>query len=143
LVRNTAHILGEEWSRHKTALFAFLVPSSKIIDILLQHPEMNTTQDRESPADLCIAIIATLSAFSFITQKAEGGLEGHDRVLFGALDILVAKEGPKGLQRLFRTLIREEMSDSRAAFVLRCGELVMNDMDSSILVQDLLPLSQS
>jgi len=84
-----------------------------------------------------------LAAFSVITQQSEGGLEGHDRVLFGALDILVAKAGSKGIFRLFKTLIREEMSDPRVAFVLRCGELVVNDMDSSTLVQDLLPVSQS
>jgi len=138
-----AHISDEKWDRQKTALFAFLVPCSKIIDILLSDAEHDTTENQESPVDLCIGIISTLSAFSSITQQSEGGLEGHDRVLFGALDILVAKAGSKGIQRLFETLIGEEMSDSRVAFVLRCGELVVNDMDSSTLVQDLLPLLQS
>ena len=138
-----AHVLDEKWNRHKTTFFAFLVPSSKIIDIFLSDAEHDTTENQQSPVDLCVGIISTLSAFSFITQQSEGGLEGHDRVLFGALDILVAKEGSKGIVRLFKTLIREEMSDSQAAFVLRCGELVVNDMDTSTLVQDLLPVSQS
>jgi hypothetical protein len=138
-----AHVLDEKWKRHKTALFAFLVPSSKIVDILLSDAEQDTAENQQSPADLCISVISTLSAFSFITQQSEGGLEGHDRVLFGALDILVAKEGSQGVKRLFKTLILDGMSESRAAFVLRCGELVVNDMDSSTLVQDLLPLSQS
>ena len=119
------------------------MPSSKLIDILLRDSEINPTKNLQSPADLCIAIIATLSAFSCITQQSEGGLAGHDRVLFGALDILVAKEGPRGVKRLFKILIREAMSETRLAFVLRCGELVVNDMDNSTLVQDLLPLTQS
>lgn len=139
--RSLAKIPDKDWSKHKTKLFAFLVPSSKIIDILLRDAETAISPEGQAVADLRIEIIATLAAFSYITQHSEGGLEGHDRVLFGAFDILVAKEGSKGVQRLFKTLIREAMSDSRAAFVLRCGELVVDDMDTSTLVQDLLPLT--
>jgi hypothetical protein len=140
LVSSLADIADKEWNKLKTELFAFLVPSSKIIDILLhEHGQIKSI-----PAtDLCIQMIATLAGFASITQQSEGGLEGHDRVLFGALDILVAKAGSKGVQRLFRTIIQEEISGSRAAFVSRCGELVVDEMDSSTLAQDLLPLSQS
>jgi hypothetical protein len=92
---------------------------------------------------LCIEIIVTLAAFSSVTKQTDGGLEGHDRVLFGSLDILVASGGAEGIERLFRALLREQMSDAQAAFVLRCGELIVNDMDNSTLVRDLLPLAQS
>ena len=133
----------EKWKKHKTRLFAFLVPSSKIIDILIRDAENPASPGEDEYAELCIQLIATLGAFSYLTQQSEGGLEGHDRVLFGALDILVATEGPKGVQRLFKILTQGTMSNTRAAFILRCGELVANDMDNSTLVQDLLPLAQS
>ena len=126
-------------------LFAFLVPTSKIIDILLRdlaQPQA-LSFDKASASKLCISVIATLAGFSHITQQSEGGLEGHDRVLFGALDIVVAADGNKGSQRLFRELTREKVSQSRAAFMLQCGEQLVDDLDSSTLTNTLLPLAQS
>jgi hypothetical protein len=122
-----------------------LVPTSKIVDILLRdlaQPQPSSF-DKESASKLCIEIVATLAAFSQITQQSEGGLEGHDRVLFGALDIIVASEGTRGVKRLFEELTREEVSRSRAAFILQCGEQFANDLDDSSLTNTLLPLAQS
>ena len=133
----------EKWKKYKSTLFAFLVPSSRIIDILIKDLEDPATEGKFEYADLSLQVIATLAAFSVLTQLTEGGLEGHDRVLFGALDILVAQEGTKGVQQLFEILVQGEMPDARAAFVLRCGELVVDDMSNATLVQQLLPLAQS
>lgn len=133
----------EKWKKYKSTLFAFLVPSSRIIDILIKDLEDPATEGKFEYADLSLQVIATLAAFSVLTQLTEGGLEGDDRVLFGSLDILVAQEGTKGVQQLFEILVQGEMPDARAAFVLRCGELVVDDMSNATLVQQLLPLAQS
>jgi hypothetical protein len=121
-----------------------LVPTSKIIDILLRDLTLPkpSSFDKDSASELCIQIIATLAAFSQITQQSEGGLEGHDRVLFGALDIIVASEATKGVKRLFGELRREDVLESRAAFILQCGEQLVNDLDDSTLTNTLLPLAQ-
>jgi len=121
------------------------VPTSKIIDILLRElaQPQPPSFDNASASERCIQIIATLAAFSHITQQSEGGLEGHDRVLYGALDVIVASDGNKGSQRLLRELTREEVSQSRAAFILQCGEQLVDDLDSSTLTNTLLPLAQS
>lgn len=126
-------------------LFAFLVPTSKIIDVLLRdlaQPQASSF-DNASASELCIQIIATLAALSHITQQSEGGLEGHDRVLYGALDVIVASDGNNGSERLFRELTRDEVSQSGAAFMLQCGEQLVDDFDSSTLTNTLLPLAQS
>lgn len=133
----------EKWKKYKSTLFAFLVPSSRIIDILIKDLKDPATEGKFEYADLSLQVIATLAAFSVLTQLTEGGLEGDDRVLFGSLDILVAQEGTKGVQQLFEILVQGEMPDARAAFVLRCGELVVDDMSNATLVQQLLPLAQS
>ena len=115
------------------------------MDILLRdlaRPQASSF-GKASALELCIKVMATLAAFSHITQQSEGGLEGHDRVLYGALDVIIASDGNKGSKRLFRELTREEVSQSRAAFILQCGEQLVDNLDSSTLTNTLLPLAQS
>jgi hypothetical protein len=144
LLHGPADHIDKGWNKEKTALFAFLVPTSAIIDILLKSGQNAVSEmNKEFITNLAIQIIATLAAFSNTTQQSEGGLEGHDRVLNGALDILVASDGHHGTKRLFDTITRDGIPSSRVAFVLICGEKLVHELDGSTLREILLPLCHS
>jgi hypothetical protein len=144
LLNGPADHIDKEWNKEKTALFAFKVPTSAIIDILLKSGQNAVSEmNKEFITNLAIQLIATLAAFSNTTQQSEAGLEGHDRVLNGALDILVASDGLHGTKRLFDTITRDGISSSRVAFVLICGERLVHEFDAWTLREILLPLCHS
>jgi hypothetical protein len=74
-----------------------------ILDILLADPEplqlpSSSLRQLHPSAQLSLDILLTLVTFASIIEQAEGGFEGYHRVLYGALDVLVAKSGPSGVR---------------------------------------------
>lgn len=126
-----------DWSafaRQKTALFAFLVPSSTTLSILLQNDPPSGSTDRPhrtSPsADIASESLHTLSAFASILDLSQGGLEGYHRILHGMIDILVASAGPTGVKDLLtRAPAPDVASLAEGAWWMTFGESVINQVD--------------
>jgi hypothetical protein len=113
-----------------------------MIDILIEREQTTSLDNSPDHARLAVGIVETLAAFSYITEQTEGGLEGHDRVLLGSLDVLEATSGASGVSRLFQSLDSVESSPYRAAFVLRVAEQLVGTIDGQTLSQRLLPLCE-
>ena len=87
-----------------------------------------------------MTIIETLAALSSPIDP-EGRPVDFDRVLHGSLDLLASNEDQAAIRQLFARLIRDGMPTSRAAFTLRCGELLVHQLDRHTVTEVLLPLA--
>lgn len=89
-----------------------------------------------------MTILETLATFSSIIDASEGPPDGYDHVLHGSLDLLASTLDPLTIRRLFGSLIEDDkMTPSRMAFALKCGELLVNQLDRPTLTDVLLPLA--
>ena len=135
-----------DWDHQKMAFFAFLLPATSIVEILLSSQPPTTTSPRISTlppsAELSIEILITLGSFTELIDHSQGSLEGYRRVLFGALDVLAANGGLEGVRILLRNLVHSNSSPAHAAFILLAGEQLINEVDGSSLREILLPLCQ-
>ncbi len=150
--------LDPEWNHHKIALFSFLLPASTTLDMVLQEDYPTTTSPsssshsltltfdgilRRNPSmTLSIEILTILSKFSYLVDSSQGGLDGYEGILYGFLDVLVARGGPPGVKRLTKRLKGDERKEaargeSGDAFLLLVGEQVLGILDG-LDVADLL-----
>lgn len=131
------------WKARKTRLFAFLTPSSAILDILLKQPNSYPSSSRSHdtpPYRIALELLWTLSRFADVIDASTGGLEGYDRVLNGLLDVLVAEGGAGGVKRLFDRVDVEHIGPAKAAWWMVVGESVIRHVDTSTMKMVLKPL---
>ncbi|ORY34958.1 hypothetical protein BCR39DRAFT_515796 [Naematelia encephala] len=125
-----------EWENGKTALFSFLLPAQAILDILLSDdpPSTRSTASSFHPsANLAIEILHTLFSFATIADSTSGGLDGYERLLYGSLDVLVARGGQVGINGLFKRLRGEPIVEAEDAFLLHIGEQLVHSIDAPTL----------
>ncbi|KAK4684211.1 hypothetical protein P7C73_g5984, partial [Tremellales sp. Uapishka_1] len=131
-----SHTTDLAWDDSKTAFFAFLTPSLSILDILLEDDH-----SARASTDMAIGVLVVLCHFSSLTERAAGGLEGYERLLYGILDVFAAKGTTRDIGRLFKLLAEGKESDSRAAFTLLVGEQLLGEAGHKT-VDNLLSLCQ-
>lgn len=91
---------------------------------------------------LSATLVQTLAAFSSIKDSNEGSVGDFDRVLHGCLDLLAFDCDSLALRHLFADLQRDNMTPSRAATVLECGELLVGQLDRVSVADILLPIAE-
>lgn len=132
VLRSTADLSA--FARQKNALFAFLVPSSTTLSILLHNDAPISTTSPQSPpilpAQIAAETLHTLSAFASILDLSQGGLEGYHRILHGMTDILVASSGPAGVRDVLTFAPAPDVAaPAQAAWWLNFGESVVAQVD--------------
>ena len=107
-------------------LFAFLHPASSILQILLLNDRVSQSDTR----DMTIEILFTLAAFVEVVDGSQGGIEGYDKVLYGCIDVLVARGGSSDVKRLFDLFFEgAEMTDAKSTFVLLVAEQLVHYLE--------------
>ncbi|WVF68629.1 hypothetical protein IAT40_003399 [Kwoniella sp. CBS 6097] len=144
------------WIKHKTAFFAFLLPASTILDLLLSsssfYAETVSLFDLPRPVELSIQMLSTLASFAYLTDASQGGFEHYHRIFYGCLDLISGGKTQGGdggndqrvlaSNRLLEELWREDTKgDARAAFVLVIAEELMPYL-SSKSIERCLPLAE-
>lgn len=119
------------WNHQKTALFAFLRPSTSMLNCLLHD---DPPQDSEQ-SDMAIEMLLTLAAFSKVVDASEGGLEGYDKLFYGCLDVLAARGDTAEVNNLVRRLSKPPATttNAKAGFLLTVGEQLVHHLDNDSL----------
>ncbi|WVQ96161.1 hypothetical protein IAU59_003264 [Kwoniella sp. CBS 9459] len=115
------------WSRHKNAFFAFLLPASTILDLLLSSLSSFTAPPPPPPRPaplhppsylpetvvLSIHILSTLACFSYLTGASQGGFEHYHRIFYGCLDLISSPSRNPSSRLSGRKIGTDSESDSR------------------------------
>lgn len=125
-------------------LQTILLPLASIVDILLKARIglEQSYEARRAVQALSQSMLLTLATLSRLSGARDGKSEEHDRVFYGSLDLVAAASDSVEIRQLFKSFLAVDESTSRDAFVLRCGEMLVNHLEGYTVIELLLPLCQ-